>query len=229
MNLQYTGTLRQKLRHRVDRISATDNHVSFHFVLKRFWDFVSGHPVFVSMLQELDARRPTAEAKAKRILDRHPTHGDDELEHAALSYHVIRLCAESDSTEREWAIGRTYGRSSRTAEHLRQFRQLFLEPLATHLDEQLTDQRVVLYLLERYKQKCEWFRRTELFDLWEGETRRGEKNLAMHLYEYLHDQGVDIVIEPWSASGEVDLIAAQPSDNPLICLLYTSPSPRDRS
>jgi len=38
----------------------------------------------------------------------------------------------------------------------------------------------------------------------------------LNLYEYLHDQGLDFMIEPFSVSGEVDLIAAQKTDDPLI-------------
>ena len=84
------------------------------------------------------------------------------------------------------------------------------------MDEQLEDQRVILALLRRYKHKCEWFQREHLFDLWESNTQKGEKNLSMHLYEWLYDQGLDFVIEPSSASGEADLIAAQQSKNPLV-------------
>jgi hypothetical protein len=38
----------------------------------------------------------------------------------------------------------------------------------------------------------------------------------MHLYEHLHDQGLEFSIEPASASGEADLVSAQNSDDPLI-------------
>ena len=93
---------------------------------------------------------------------------------------------------------------------------MFLEPLYEYLDEQLDDQRAILALLRRYKHKCEWFQRKHLFKSWEDNTKIGEKLLALHLYEYLHDQGLDFVIEPSSVSGEVDLIAAQKSDEPLI-------------
>ena len=71
-------------------------------------------------------------------------------------------------------------------------------------------------MLRRYKHKCEWFQRDFLFKLWSDNTVRGEKLLALHLYEYLYDQGLDFTIEPSSVSGEVDLIAAQKSDDPLI-------------
>ncbi len=66
------------------------------------------------------------------------------------------------------------------------------------------------------EQKCEWFQRTKLYEAWLENTQKGEKILALHLYEYMHDQGVDFSIEPTSASGEADLVSAQTSDEPLI-------------
>ena len=41
------------------------------------------------------------------------------------------------------------------------------------------------------------------------ETQKGEKNLALDLYEFLHDQGIDFHIEPHSTSGIPDFVADQ--------------------
>ncbi len=71
-------------------------------------------------------------------------------------------------------------------------------------------------MLTRYKHKCEWFQRRTLFDLWNDNSSKGEKNLALHLYEYLHDQGLDFMIEPSSISGEVDLIVDQRGEERLV-------------
>ena len=216
MNSEYTENLREKLRNRVEALYSMD-HPAFHFSLKRFWDFVSAYPVFVDILQDLQCRCPTAEGDAGRIMAKgEPLHGVDELEQAALSYFVVRRCAESDNGDIEWNVGMVYRSSKYTSELLGQFRLLFVDPLYRCLDEQLSDQRFLLAVLRRYKHKCEWFQKKPLFDLWQADMRRGEKHLALHLYEYLHDQGVDFVIEPLSASGEVDLIAAQAGDYPLI-------------
>jgi hypothetical protein len=48
------------------------------------------------------------------------------------------------------------------------------------------------------------------------DSRRAEKLLALDLYEYLHDQGINFMIEPSSLQGEIDLIAAQGSNDPLL-------------
>jgi hypothetical protein len=92
---------------------------------------------------------------------------------------------------------------------------LFLEPFYEYVDEQLDDQRAMLALLMRYKHRSEWFHREQLWNLSQTE-RRGEKLLALDLYSYLYDQGVDFMIEPSSVPGEVDLIAAQGTPDPLL-------------
>lgn len=55
-----------------------------------------------------------------------------------------------------------------------------------------------------------------LYELWHSDTMNGERNLARHLFEYLHDQGLDFSIEPSCIGGEPDLVAAQNSDEPII-------------
>jgi hypothetical protein len=67
----------------------------------------------------------------------------------------------------------------------------------------------------RYKHRCEWFYKEELLKVTE-DSRRAEKQLALNLYSYLHDQGLNFHIEPSSISGEIDLIASQGSSDPLL-------------
>jgi len=45
---------------------------------------------------------------------------------------------------------------------------------------------------------------------------RGEKTLAMKLYEFLFTEGIHIQIEPWSASGEADMVSSQEGSERLI-------------
>ena len=74
----------------------------------------------------------------------------------------------------------------------------------------------MLALLLRYKHRSEWFHRERLFTLCQEDTTRSEKLLALDLYAFLYDQGIDFMIEPSSITGEVDLIAAQNTPDPLL-------------
>lgn len=216
MNSEHIQNLRYKLQKRVRRLNSTSDHQLFHYALKQFWSFLKSYPVFVDILEDLQRRSPASEAAADKIIGSEGQVFDSEIESAAASCFVITKCVESDNPMVEVEVGRGYGRSGKIDVNLEIFKSLFLESLYEYIDEQLDDQKAILALLRRYKHKCEWFQREKLFSLWEADTSRGEKQLALHLYEFLHDQGLDFTIEPSSASGEADLVASQTSDYPLI-------------
>jgi len=214
LDKEYVQHLRYKLQRRVRRLNSVE-HPLFHAGLAHVWQWIVSQPVFAGILDDLAKKYPAADAEGEQVKTGTPLIGGNELEHAALARAVLKLCAD-DTTIRalEQNIGARYPSASNKP--LDVFKDIFVEPLYEYLDEQLDDQRAILALLRKYKQKCEWFQRETLFTAWSGDTARGEKHLAMHLYEYLHDQGLEFSIEPTSASGKADLVAAQSSDDPLI-------------
>jgi G:T-mismatch repair DNA endonuclease (very short patch repair protein) len=202
----------------VRKLNSTGYYPAFHNSLIQFWAFLHSTPLFVGLLDALQRVHPPLEYEdeAKKIVTGNQIpEFDDELTQAIVSFFVIKLCVESESNGIEAKIGRNYTRTFDT-DPLDFFKGFFLEPFYEYLDEQIDDQRMILALLRRYKHKCEWFQREYLFRLWENDTAKGEKLLALHMYEYLHDQGLDFSIEPQSISGKADLIAAQNTDDPLI-------------
>jgi hypothetical protein len=175
------------------------------------------HPIFKEGLDQLDQQYAEIKSEIEKAFttrqitnpDAPKPYYDDETAHAAASLFVIEKCLESDDQMIEVNIGRGYLRESIRNVALRDFLRLFVRPLAIYLKELLSDQAFILTFLNRYKQKCEWFRREELFALWETEHphRKGEEVLKKHLFEYMHDQGFGIFQETESASGKIDLIA----------------------
>jgi hypothetical protein len=215
MNAEYVHNLRYKLQKRARRLRASEFTV-YHFVLKQFWGFLQGQPLLVGIAADLKRHQPDAEATADRIMGGEPLVFDNEVEQAAVSCLVIEKCARSAESRPEIGIARGYWLSTNYNEMLEAFSAQFLEPFYEYIDEQLDDRGAILALLRRYKHKCEWFRREQLLHVWSSDTSRGERTLAKDMYEYLHDQGLDIILEPSSVSGEVDLIAAQKTEDPLI-------------
>lgn len=217
MNGEYIQNLRFKLQKRVRRLNSIDSGSRFHFALKQFWGFLHDNPIFVDILQELELTHPTlSEQIHKMISERKPLAFNREEEQAAASYILFGICNGSAQEGLETEIGSIYQGSSRVSENLDTFRSMYLDPLYDYIDEHIDDQRAILALLRRYKHKCEWFQRDKLFDLWTSNTATGEKLLAMDMYDYLHDQGLDFSIEPKSISGKADLVAAQNTSDPLI-------------
>lgn len=225
MNTGIVQQLRYKLQKRVRKVNSS-GFQTFHFSLKRFWQFLHNNEVFVGVLEQASMLVASGRSDAERIVNGEALHGENEDEEVCLAYWVIRSCVESDNDKsKEISIGRHYCRASKHDECLEFFKDIFIEPLYEYIDEQLDDHRAVLGLLRRYKHHCEWFRRNDLLGIFadektrsseSGKKSRGEKRLALHLYEFLHSQGLAFSIEPASISGEADLVSAQDSDDPLI-------------
>jgi hypothetical protein len=225
MNTSIVQQLRYKLQKRVRKVNSS-GFQTFHFSLKRFWQFLHSNEVFVGVLDQASTLIATGNDTAQRILSGEALHGESEDEEVCMAYWVIRSCVESDSrADNEIRVAHRYANNRSQDDDLEMFKDIFVEPLYEYIDEQLDDQRAVLGLLRRYKHHCEWFRRNDLLSISAdekarssepGRKSRGEKQLALHLYEFLHSQGLSFSIEPASISGEADLVSAQNSDDPLI-------------
>jgi hypothetical protein len=216
MDAQYVQNLRYKLQRRFRRLNSARWEV-YHSTLVQFWRYINERPSLVGILEDLVARCPSASATATSIVDgRQAVLGETELESAAIGAHVLRLCAEKTTPMPEVHVGHIYSHEAKHSDNQRYFTELFAEPLYEYLDEQLDDRGAILAVLRSYKHKVEWFGRKGLYDAWFADTSRGEKHLALHLYEYLHDQGVRFFIEPSSVSGETDLVSSQQGDEPLL-------------
>lgn len=215
MDTDLLQRVRYNLQKRFRRVNSA-GFESYHLALAEFWDFINSTPMLSDTLTLLAAACPDAVDSANKILDGQGLVGETGAEAAAIAYFVVKACIESEKRNLERNIGFIYARGSRHDDNNRKFTELFVEPLYESLDEGLDESRAILSLVHRYKQKAEWFCREELFARVEEDTRRGERLLAAHLYEYLHDQGVSFSIEPASASGRVDLLAAQTGHHRLV-------------
>ena len=100
---------------------------------------------------------------------------------------------------------------------LRDFTEGVVDPLINFLHDRIDDGGNVLHLIERFKLKAEWFRREELYNLYENNTSVGERNLDRELRASLFEGGVDYpFLQPSSPSGEADIVALLGSDDPLV-------------
>jgi hypothetical protein len=151
--------------------------------------------------------------QAQSAIQPPPPWSEDEVSTVTRAYFIIEECAADNGTL-ESALMRKYTPIQIPPElRIEAFFAQFLQPIVDYLDEKLDDNRAIFALLLRYKKKCEWFARELLVSL---SMRAGERGLAKHLYEYLHDQGFVFHIEPKSASGQVDLLADQASGDPFV-------------
>jgi hypothetical protein len=214
MNTNVLQTLRYKLQKRLKRVNTADFQI-YHGIIVQTFRFLRENPVVRGILDDLERRVPSADGDSERLFNAELLTGENETEHIALCYGLLKRVAAADG-DPEMRLGCRFGHKSKFPEGVETFTELFVEPLFDYIDEQIDDRRSVIGLLLKYKHHVEWFRRDELRDAYKADTHRGEKHLARHLYAFLHDQGLDFSIEPASISGEADLVSAQTGEDRLV-------------
>ena len=224
MHTEYLQSVRYKLQKRIRRQKST-SFETYCFVLKQLWQFLDTEPVLKASQTELAGRYPDADSVAetivkegleganrKKLLESPLT---NEVEWAAVSMGVLkRFCGLDSRTVNQFVPRQS---SSKFDDYLSVFSDWYLTPFYEYLDERLDDPQFVLGRLIRFKHLAEWFWREELFTTWQqAPARKGEKTLAMKLYEFLFIEGLNVHIEPWSASGEADMVNSQEGPERLI-------------
>jgi hypothetical protein len=215
MDPQIIQNIRYKLQKRIRRLNSVGISM-FIPALRQFWVFFDSNPIFSGIIEPLISRFPELDGDAGKIFNGGGLVAGTEEEAAALGYAIIRRVSSGDNHSVLFSLARLYAPASTGNEALETFRDVFLEPFYEFLDESLDDQRAMLALLFRYKYRCEWFHRDRLWNMIQKDSRHAERLLSLDLYEYLHDQGINFTIEPSSLTGEIDLIAAQGSNDPLL-------------
>jgi len=90
-------------------------------------------------------------------------------------------------------------------------------PIIYYFHDKLDKSNSIIYLLEKYKRRVEWFTRKELAKKYNNAEKEYENLLEEDLRLFLFDQGIDYPFStPKSASGRGDIIGAIETDNPLI-------------
>jgi hypothetical protein len=212
--------LRARLQQRVSRLESTGFEL-FHFRVQQVWAFFRDEPFFRGLLDLVEIRAERLKPEVEAFLstagrtDGAICYSTEEDELLA-SYLVLKACAESDDQRIEATLGRQYAHDSHFDVMNAAFRSVFVEPLCSYLYEAIDERGVLLAALRRYKHRCEWFRRDALYTIWQADTQRGEKRLALDLYEYLFDEGIAFHMEPSSVSGEADLVSSQIGEERLI-------------
>ena len=136
---------------------------------------------------------------------------------ARVCYGILEECA-SDETDRNWLHwSGLFSVETKFDLMLRDLTEAVADPFMNFLHDRIDEGGEVLYLLERFKLKVEWFRQEELYNLYKENTSVGEASLDRELRSNLFEGGVDFPFsEPSSPSGRADVVAMLGSEDPLV-------------
>jgi hypothetical protein len=211
MNSEAFDRLREKLRCRAEALREAEVE-EFYILLHRFLAFVGKDDTLAAIVGELVGRNPQARATADIVDSRSPAEIRETKTYelaAAVGYHVLVKIAKAGSTVTDWPGGfAKWGILLPVM--FRAVKHWWVRPFTDYLEEKLDEQAAVIGLLLRYKKRCEWFNREALTEAAATEDQKDyaqvEGVLKKDLYRYLHDQGVNLIIEPASVRGEIDVI-----------------------
>jgi hypothetical protein len=204
MNIEFIQSLRYKLQKRYRKVNASDFN-NFHIKLIHFWKFINEELIFKSLLEQLEAEIPKT-LKDMITNANQKTIGENEKEDIQIAFLVLLEVAKVSIAHRGDVHLNKYTQRS-FAEKVNEFKEDYVQIIYEYLDEQLDSNVAVLGIIKRYKYKCEWFLREKLQNKIKNNqnSKIEEQVLAPHLYEYLHDQGLDNLYEVKSGdNGRLD-------------------------
>ncbi|MGO9469518.1 MAG: hypothetical protein ACLQIB_20815 [Isosphaeraceae bacterium] len=178
--------------------------------LKYFLQWMGQEPYLRSLLVEIESEEITLEAWEPGNFDhQHLALPESEIQTAKI---CLQICRRGQSLQ----DARKISESAHFNDALRDFVEMFVDPLVTYMEDRIEEGSSVLSILERYKRRTEWFHRERLFGLYADDTTRGESRLDGDLREYLVDHGVSYPFsQPTSPSGEADIVACLDSADPM--------------
>ncbi|MBX3085906.1 MAG: hypothetical protein KF716_29995 [Anaerolineae bacterium] len=212
---------------------------NFGSVVKQVLQWLENHLITGSIIQHLDQVQGAHHQEIELLLNtkidasryyylitQHASRHENEPEfrgytpvdleqHASACLRILRAAASKPTAEFycSLAIYITQEKYTIDKNPLETLKETAIRDLYEYLDEQLDGINAVNGLLFKYKQNVEWFQRERIQEILQNgyAKREGERALAIHLQQYIFDQGVEFTIEPSSASGEVDLLLRNPS------------------
>ena len=214
----YLRNLRVRLQERRHRLYKTDFR-TYEAELRYFLQFLDENNYIRSLLATLDANTSvdfeqwTTELRNMREL-KFP---QDEEGRAKVCYWILRRCVDDKHDDNTLGWARHFSLETKFDAMLRDLTEAVVDPFINFLHDQIDDGGNVLYLIERFKLKAEWFRRKELYHLYREDTSVGEASLDLELRASLFEGGIDYPFsQPSSPSGKADIVALLGSDDPLV-------------
>ncbi|MGI6572967.1 MAG: hypothetical protein ACOX19_06055 [Fermentimonas sp.] len=137
---------------------------------------------------------------------------ENEVEFSAFNYQFCRWIIEKGKDFRyTFLVGGNY------QDTLDYFKDNIISPLIDFIHDKLDDISYILYILEKYKIRTEWFTGRKLLSEYKSLGKNYEEFFEEDLRLFLFDQGIDYPFStPKSALGRADIVSLIDTDDPLV-------------
>lgn len=210
--------LRYDLQVRKERLFAVDYQAIID-EFKLFFDFVRQRPLLSGIVEELRVNLPDFETKYGAMVKvRRILFPEIEKERVQVCLSFIDHCIALGRLEEPYQIAFQVGFAGASVDNgTRFFLEQFFVPFYDYLDQHIEEYSNVLYVLEKFKLRSEWFERARLKGLYDSDTAHGEAILDRELRRFLFDNGIEYPFStPASPSGRADIIANLHTADPVV-------------
>ncbi|MCY4617732.1 MAG: hypothetical protein OXD50_04140 [Chloroflexi bacterium] len=184
-----------------------------------FFDFLRANSYTASLLEQIETDQEiTLDQWANELPDaRFLQLPKSETARAKICLGILTDCLVSTNTNAHYDWANQFGFTGIEDQVPAYMVRSIVDPFTNYLFDRIDDSSNVLYLLQRFKSKAEWFRREQLNAAYIADPRKGEKGLDAALRESLFDGGIDYPFsQPASPSGKADIVASPGSEDPLV-------------
>lgn len=212
---------RQNLRFKLDnkaRSVLQSREENFNHEVKIFFDFIRTNDLLNAIHQEIETvvfnlEEYLGNGERHRRFIKFP---DNYMEKIALCNNLMKAFADKKlGCLNTLFINIASGNNIDAI--CNQIAKQYFFPLYEYFCEKIEDSSTMLYLLDRYRHRTEWFHKERLYKSYVEDTTHGEDILTKDLQEYLHSQGIDYPFStPLSPSGRPDLIGLLECADPLV-------------
>ncbi|MDP3393870.1 hypothetical protein [Sediminibacterium sp.] len=217
--MYYNHNLRTNLQEWKNRLAKSGSD-QFPHQLKYFISNIEGNKILRGILDEAVTKYTYTPEMFEEYLNRLET-GDiygmsyeNEPHHAAHVYQFLKFLVSEGEYELHMST-LFYGQSF--ADSQNNVIETLITPITYYFHDQLEKSSSIIYLLEKYKRRTEWFTRETLQAKYSDAQKNYEQLLEDDLRMFLFDQGIDYPFStPKSTSGRADLIGAIDTNDPLI-------------
>lgn len=210
--MYYNHTLRvniQEWKNRFFKSEFENANNNFRFLFDRLHKDL----VIVSLFDELAKKFAFSEEDILEILEMNIEDHDFSEEDERNAFHY-QFCKWLITEKKDFRYFYAFGNGD---EGVSYFKDNIIEPLINYVHDKLDEVSNVLYILEKYKLRTEWFTKSELVQKYNDATRSYEQILEDNLRLYLYDHGVDYPFStPKSASGRADIVSLLDTEDPLV-------------
>lgn len=140
---------------------------------------------------------------------------ENEVQHASYSYQMLKYYIEECKSYNLHQYMIFHARDFETTK--KNIIEELITPIFYYLHDQLDKSSSVIYLLEKYKRRTEWFTYNALLSKYKSASKNYEQIFEDDLRLFLFDQGIDYPFStPKSTSGRGDIIGSIETNDPLI-------------